>query len=576
MKVFPGTAISGNVFIGKAMILHRYQYPHFRKKIDPSETESELDKLRSARTLLEEEINSFLHDSDLSQLDKDILGTHLMILNDIEITQILREAVEKDLMSAPQAVLSAYEGIIKNFRQMENSYFAQRADDYRDVAHRLMMILLNAKGQIAQTYNPEDIIFTDDITPSLVSSLSKAGAKAYCTEHGSLTSHSSILTRAFGLTAMVGPEGISSDIREGHAAILDPEESRIIIEPDAGHLAEYKQKVDKTRQKIEKLKAQEAGPATTKNNVTVNIKANIEYPEEAGNVLEHHCDGIGLFRTEFIFLNRPTLPDEEEQYSVYAGLLSRLHDLPVIIRTFDLGGDKLAALQQAKREDNPYLGCRGIRLSINQPKLFKTQIRAILRASVKGRAAIMFPMVISLEDFLAAHAVVNQCKDELAARGIGFDSNIPIGAMIETPSAALCADQLAQRCDFFSLGTNDLVQYTLAVDRNNEKVAPYYIQHHPAVLTLIRKTVEAAAKAGIPLSVCGEMASVSRYVPLLIGMGISELSINPDRAAEVKAIVRSCDQHLFNIVQGFDLNTGIADVEHLLDVTLRPYHSFQS
>lgn len=575
MPVYQGLAISGSFFTGKAKIYAPKQIHITQKHISTAQINSELQKLKNIIKLLEDEIGAFLQNPKISQLDKDILSTHQMILTDIEIIQILENAISKDLMSAPQAVLSSFEQIIKNFEKMENSYFAQRSDDYKDVANRILKLLLGHKEEDI-AYQADDIVFIPEITPSLVSSFAQKGLKAYCTERGSYVSHSSILTRAFGLTALVAKENIISKVSDGEVAILDAEQNCIITRPDAQQLTEYSNKQKRNVEKEQYLNSLLSLPTTTKNSVCIALKANIEYPSELKNVLDNNCGGIGLFRTEFLYINRQTLPGEEEQTQIYTDVLQQLKGLPVTIRTFDLGGDKLSHLIPAQKEENPYLGCRGIRFSLQELPIFKTQIRAILRASVKGKANIMFPMIIGVEDFLQAKAFVTICKEELIQEGIDFDRDIPIGVMIETPSAALCSEQLAKVCDFFSLGTNDLVQYTLATDRNNDNVTSYFIQHHPAVLLLIQKTIKSAKQAGIPVSICGEMASNLMYVPLLVGMGIDELSINPLQTLPVKAAIRNCDEALFQLIKDFNFNTDILTIEHLLKETLKPYYTIQS
>lgn len=576
MPVYKGTAISGSVFVGKVKVYKTWQLPSYPKTITKSQVKSELKKLKSGINQLEADIKAILQDPDISQLDKDILNTHLMIVTDIEITQILENAVINNLSSAPYAVSSTFETIISNFEQMENNYFAQRADDYKDIAQRLLNIILQVKERTNVKFKQDDIVFLHEITPSLVSRLAKVGVKAYCTEQGSHTSHSSILSRAMGLTAIVAGEEIIHKLKDGDPAILDAESNKIIINPSAKQISNYNIKLQALKKKEDYLKTQLDLPTITKTKVNIQIKANIEYPGEADNVLDNKCEGIGLFRTEFIYLNRVSLPEEEEQTKVYSALLKKLNNLPVIIRTFDLGGDKLSYMQQFVREENPFLGCRGIRFSLQQTSLFKTQVRAILRASVHGKVSIMFPMIISMDDFVLARELVSECQSELKHEGLEFDKTVPIGAMIETPSAALSSEHLAKVCDFFSLGTNDLVQYTLAVDRNNDKVAPYYIQHHPAVLMLIKQTILSAKTAGIPVSICGEMASELMYVPLLIGLGINEISINPAKTPAVKAVIRNCDKKLFEIIANFDFNTSIADIEHLLKHTLKRYYTIQS
>jgi len=576
MIAYKGTAISGKYFIGKVRHYHRKQYPSFPKHIEKNQVKHELQLIQSGIDMLQDEIQNVLQSSEISQLDKDILNTHLLILTDIEITQILQNSIIKDLMSAPQAVETTFKKIIRNFNNMSNSYFAQRADDYRDVAQRLMTAILGKGQEVEIKYDPDDIVFLNEITPSLVTILSNSGVRAYCLGHGSYNSHSSILTRAFGMTALVVGEHAIKAAGDKQVAILDAVSGNIYLDPENDISKQYHNILSRQNHLESILQAELKKPAITLNGQTISLKANIEYPGELASVLHNLCDGIGLFRTEFIYLNRSTMPEEDEQYAIYTEVLQRLNSLPAIIRTFDLGGDKLSFLQKYNKEENPYLGSRGIRFSLQEKELFKAQIRAILRASVHGNAAIMFPMIISSEDFLSGRALVDECKQELDAEQIPYNKSIPVGAMIETPAAALCSEQLAKVCDFFSFGTNDLVQYTLAVDRNNDQVTPYYVQHHPAVLALIKRTIAAANKAGIPVSICGEMASNPIYIPLLIGLGIRELSINPLRAAEVKAVIRRCDDALIKLVSEFDFNTGLAEIEHLIHHKLKPYYSLSS
>jgi phosphotransferase system enzyme I (PtsI) len=575
MQLIQGLAISGSVFIGKVRILQPTEFQIAQKTIDSDQISAELQKLNDCIKLFEKDITDRMQHPETSQLNKDILNTHLLILTDIEIYKILENVISKDLMSAPQAVSSAFEQVIRNFEQMDNNYYAQRADDYKDVAHVLIKLLLGYKENEI-SFKADDIVFMHEITPSQVSSFAQKGLKAYCTIKGSYVSHSSILTRALGLTALVAKEDLISKLSDGEIAILDSEQNCIIINPDTRQISEYKNKKQQLNEKNLFLKSLLKLPAISKNKIRIALKANLEYPSELKNVLENNCEGIGLFRTEFLYLNRQTLPDETEQTRVYSEILSGLHGLPVTFRTFDLGGDKLTNLIPSPKEENPNLGCRGIRFSLRQLPLFKTQIRAILRASVHGKANLMFPMIIGVEDFMQAKDIVIECSNELHKEGIEFDRNIPLGVMIETPSAALGSAHLAKVCDFFSIGTNDLVQYTLAVDRNNDNVASYFIQHHPSVLMLIKQTITSAKQAGIPVSVCGEMASELMYAPLLVGMGIDELSVNPLQALPVKAVIRNCDEQLFKLIDSFDFNTRLASIERLLKETLKPYYTIQS
>lgn len=572
MPILKGKSLSGESYIGKAKIWQTPKHEISFQNISQSQVSGELLRLKNAINKLETDYRYLLQNPDFSQLDKDIINTHLMIVTDIEITQILETTVKNELLKAETAVDSTFKRVIKNFEKLDSNYFAQRADDYKDVSNKLLNMLIGESDD-SFSFHEDDILFLHDITPSLVSAFAKAGVNAYCIEHGSYTSHSSILARAYNITAFVLDEEVIEKIKDDDVAIIDSESEVLIINPTSEQLTVYKIKLNKQKEKEALANATVLLPSETKTGKHIILKANIDFSGEIQQLVEKHLEGIGLFRTEFIYLNRNIIPDEEEQTRVYSELLQRMNNLPVTIRTFDLGGDKLSFYQQHKPEENPYLGSRGIRFSLLENAMFKTQIRAILRASVFGQVSIMFPMIISTEDFIAGKSIISECMKELDKECIVYNKSIPVGAMIETPSSALCSEHLAKVCGFFSLGTNDLVQYTLAVDRNNDKVSSYYIQHHPSVLMLIKKTLESARKTGIPVSVCGEMASEPKYVPLLIGMGINELSINPSKTAQVKAVIRNCDDSLCELLSNFDFNTDVSSIETLINTTLKPYYT---
>lgn len=572
MPILKGKSLSGESYIGKAKIWQTPKHEISFQNISQSQVSGELLRLKNAINKLETDYRYLLQNPDFSQLDKDIINTHLMIVTDIEITQILETTVKNELLKAETAVDSTFKRVIKNFEKLDSNYFAQRADDYKDVSNKLLNMLIGESDD-SFSFHEDDILFLHDITPSLVSAFAKAGVNAYCIEHGSYTSHSSILARAYNITAFVLDEEVIEKIKDDDVAIIDSESEVLIINPTSEQLTVYKIKLNKQKEKEALANSIVLLPSETKTGKHIILKANIDFSGEIQQLVEKHLEGIGLFRTEFIYLNRNIIPDEEEQTRVYSELLQRMNNLPVTIRTFDLGGDKLSFYQQHKPEENPYLGSRGIRFSLLENAMFKTQIRAILRASVLGQVSIMFPMIISTEDFIAGKSIISECMKELDKDCIAYNKSIPVGAMIETPSSALCSEHLAKVCGFFSLGTNDLVQYTLAVDRNNDKVSSYYIQHHPSVLMLIKKTLESARKTGIPVSVCGEMASEPKYVPLLIGMGINELSINPSKTAQVKAVIRNCDDSLCELLSNFDFNTDVSSIETLINTTLKPYYT---
>lgn len=567
-----GLVANPGLFIGKTKTIKERLAEPQRKTITPAEIDGELSKFSSAQTQSLSEIEQSLETHDLGDDDRSIIEMHLMIVNDPDITAGIGQLIRDERLSAEYAVHTFFQNIIMRFERMENDFYAQRLADYKDVAQRLVSRITGEDPWGGLNISHDAIIIIPEMTPSHVTALARLGIKAYCSEKGSYNSHSSILSRALNLTALFNVQELSKYVPDGRTAILDGIDGRLIIDPDDETLQQYNQLIDKYQADFTHLDKIGNTPAETKNGIRIKLSANLELPQELDILLKNNPDGIGLFRSEFLYLSRNSLPTEKEQTEIYRKVLHAFADQTVTIRTFDLGGDKLTHLIPSSTDENPYLGCRGIRFSFEQVHLFKTQIRAILRASISGNARIMFPMVIDLHDFDRARQIVRQCMDELDREGIPFDRSIPLGVMIEIPSAALCADHLARHCDFFSIGTNDLVQYTLAVDRNNEKLDNYYVQHHPAVLNLIRMTVHSARTAGIPVSICGEMASISEYVPLLIGLGVTDLSVNPNRIPTIKSIISKCDAKLMDTIAAIPRFETVKQTEKLIYTTLKRYY----
>ncbi len=432
---------------------------------------------------------------------------------------------------------------------------------------------MNDQTDIFAGLSSQEIPILKEIEPSTVSVLHRKNIRAIITESSSSTSHAAIISRALGLGLISGVEDLHQHIKDGSHLIVDAELGKVIVNPDEEMLEYYSQRLqieELILQKQEKVKKAES---ITKDGKRIEICLNLGVLEELDMITQLNADGIGLYRSEFLYLSTDQLPDEDSQFEAYRQVVSAMAPNPVTIRTFDLGGDKLAEHIPFMHEDNPYLGNRGIRFSLSHPELFKTQLRAILRASAFGKVRIMFPMIMDLEDFEEAKSILIICKKELYAQKQRFDDNVPVGCMIETPSAALCSDSLAQACDFFSIGTNDLAQYTLAADRNSDIVSRYYIPHHPAVLMLIRATINNAQKHGIPVSLCGELASQKEFVPLLIAMGIHELSVNHADYLKVKSVVINCDAKLNQLVADFDFSCSVPQVEDFIYTQLRPYHA---
>jgi len=573
MQKLSGTPLNSGIFIGRAIHISLPEPEIETGKIKPEDVSREINRLENSLIAVEEEINQELHSSKLPPNEAEIISAQREILYDPEIYKQLLSAIQNKLHFATQAVADWFTNIINHFDTLKVETFAVRAADYRDVQMRLLNALSGVKNTLQHRLEKDQIPVLKEIVPSLVSKLAQQGIMAYIVAKGSYNSHSSILSRALGLVAIANIPDLLETVKDDDLIIVDGYSGSLFINPDKVTLDLYKQKTERERIKQEKLRQLQLSDSKTATGIKIKLLTNIGVLDELEIIKDLSCEGIGLFRTEFLYLGKQNLPSEEEQFTVYKELAEKMNPMPVTIRTFDLGGDKLAPLGSEKQEENPYLGNRGIRFSLSRPDIFSPQVRAILRASVFGKVQIMFPMIIDAEDFRKAKKFVQNCQQELSVQGIAFSQEIPLGAMIEIPSAALCSEELARECDFLSIGTNDLVQYTLAADRNNENVTSYYIQHHPSVLGLIKQTVKSAKKYQTPLSVCGEMASHPQYIPLLIGMGITELSVNPGSFWIAKSIVQKCDDRLFALTENLDFVTPIYIVEHLINIDLKSYYA---
>ncbi len=573
MQKLSGTPLNSGIFIGRAIHISLPEPEIETGKIKPEDVSREINRLENSLIAVEEEINQELHSSKLPPNEAEIISAQREILYDPEIYKQLLSAIQNKLHFATQAVADCFTNIINHFDTLKVETFAVRAADYRDVQMRLLNALSGVKNTLQHRLEKDQIPVLKEIVPSLVSKLAQQGIRAYLVAKGSYNSHSSILSRALGLVAIANIPDLLETVKDDDLIIVDGYSGSLFINPDKVTLDLYKQKTERERIKQEKLRQLQLSDSKTATGIKIKLLTNIGVLDELEIIKDLSCEGIGLFRTEFLYLGKQNLPSEEEQFTVYKELAEKMNPMPVTIRTFDLGGDKLAPLSSEKQEENPYLGNRGIRFSLSRPDIFSPQVRAILRASVFGKVQIMFPMIIDAEDFRKAKKFVQNCQQELSVQGIAFSQEIPLGAMIEIPSAALCSEELARECDFLSIGTNDLVQYTLAADRNNENVTSYYIQHHPSVLGLIKQTVKSAKKYQTPLSVCGEMASHPQYIPLLIGMGITELSVNPGSFWIAKSIVQKCDDRLFALTENLDFVTPIYIVEHLINIDLKSYYA---
>jgi phosphotransferase system enzyme I (PtsP) len=468
-----------------------------------------------------------------------VFQTHIQILEDKGFVAKLRREVlaTGNALTALTNVIGTYR---KTFERMSDPYFRERVNDIEDVGQRVMESLLGERHHTTPL-SEGAIVVASNLLPSMFARLEVEKIAAIVSEHGGPTSHGAIFARTLEVPALTGIPGIQAAVRSGETAIVDGAEGLIILSPDEGLLYEYRRAQKRYTVAIEHLDALRDRPAETRDGRSIRLTANVGLVSDLRLVDQHGADGIGLFRTEMLAFAHRGFPGEEEQAQLYERVAKSMAPRTVTIRTFDLGGDKEMPDISMRLEDNPQLGCRSIRLSLANQGIFKAQLRAIYRASAAGNIRLMLPMVTSIDELRSAKVLIAEVLDDLKRAGIPYDENVPLGLMIEVPSAAITADVLARECDFFSIGTNDLTQYTLAVDRGNEHVAHIYDPLHPAVLSLIDASVRAASRANIPISVCGEMARNPLAVPLLVGLGIQELSSAPSAVPLVKEIIRELD-----------------------------------
>lgn len=470
--------------------------------------------------------------------DAEIFEAHLLVLEDVVLLEEIRRAITEQRVNAEAAVDGVVNQYASALAAVGDEYLRERAADVRDIGHRLVRVLDGAgePGDLLTLRQP-CILVAHDLSPSTTAQMDRRMVLGFATEAGGKTSHTAILARKLGIPAVVGVPAITQNVRPGEQVLLDGFSGQLIAQPTDRTLFQYGQLRQRRVAFEERLRSLRDQPAVTLDGYRVLLAANIESPEDMQAVSSSGAEGVGLFRTEYLFLNQPEFPDEETQYRAYRTVVEAAGSQEVILRTLDLGGDKLP-VGQTSPDSNPFLGWRAIRVCLDQPEVFKTQLRAMLRASTHGRVRLLYPMIASLEELLAANSLLEECRSDLRRNGQPFDEAVEVGVMIEIPSAALIADTLAEHCQFFSIGSNDLTGYTLAVDRLNERVASLYAPTHPGVLRLIEMTIAAAARRNLWVGVCGEMAGDLLLVPLLVGLGVHELSVTPASVPAVKYLLR--------------------------------------
>lgn len=529
-----GKGVSEGIGLGKAIILKNEEIKP--EKIQIEDVELEKENFYHAVNEVETEIKDLVN--KLSGTEKDIMQAYLMILQDPTLVQETVEIIEKQKCNAAYATEVGFNKIIQMFEEMDDPYMAARSADIADMKKKVLHKILN-KEEINLSQLPADtILVINELTTSDTAKLNLKNIVGIITEVGGINSHMAIIARTHEIPAVIGIKQIMKQINENDSIAINGGTGEVFVNPSKEEWTEFEKIKDNSKKEKEKLETYKSEISSTKDGHRVELLANIGGPQDIDLVINNTAEGVGLLRSEFLYMNSEDFPTENEQFEAYKKVAEKLQNKRIVIRTLDIGGDKNLKYMKLPKEDNPFLGYRAIRIFLDNVSLFKVQLRAILRASNYGNLAIMLPMISSIEELRESKKIIQEVKEELKEKQIPFNENIEIGIMIEIPSVALMAEELAKECDFFSIGTNDLIQYTIAVERGNEKVANLYTHFHPAVIRLIKSAIDGAHKNNILCGMCGEAAGDTSFIPLLIGLGLDEFSMNANKVLHARKLIR--------------------------------------